>query len=360
RALPACFDRRTGRFLYQREYGWHSAGVIGGTYALLAGNYLYTGANVIPAYNRRNGRIGFAWFPGRQLIVTMDVSYMATEKELLALDRTTYYEASRKRQALNNRRMALNGKWTTLRRERDSLRRRIKELQSAINAIDRQLKELSEKQSEKIAALKSSRDKLSKELNVATEQERNATKQLADVEKELKALREEQKKLEEYISKSTIIWKQPIECSDSMVLAGEVLFVGGRDKVIAVDAATGKELWRHKVDGRARGLAVANGRLFVSTNKGVIHCFAHGDTSKPKRVVDTIEPYPYPMDELMRICEEVAEQIVRETGVRRGYCLVLGCGTGRLAFALARRTDLIIYGIEPDKDKVKRARKALD
>ncbi|MCX7826636.1 MAG: GNAT family N-acetyltransferase, partial [Verrucomicrobiae bacterium] len=55
-----------------------------------------------------------------------------------------------------------------------------------------------------------------------------------------------------------------------------------------------------------------------------------------------------------------AEAIVRASGVRRGFCLVLGSETGRLALELARRTQLRIIGIEPDGAKVAAARKALD
>jgi outer membrane protein assembly factor BamB len=43
--------------------------------------------------------------------------------------------------------------------------------------------------------------------------------------------------------------------------------------VFAFDAATGKELWAASVTGKVHGLAVANGRLFVSTDLGTIHCF---------------------------------------------------------------------------------------
>jgi outer membrane protein assembly factor BamB len=39
---------------------------------------------------------------------------------------------------------------------------------------------------------------------------------------------------------------------------------------------------------------------------------------------------------------------------------MLGCGTGRLALELAKRTDLHICGVEPDRQKVEAARKMLD
>ena len=59
-----------------------------------------------------------------------------------------------------------------------------------------------------------------------------------------------------------------------MVLAGETIFLGGDSVVCAISARDGKALWKAPVDGKARGLAVAGGRLFVSTDKGKIHCFA--------------------------------------------------------------------------------------
>jgi outer membrane protein assembly factor BamB len=59
----------------------------------------------------------------------------------------------------------------------------------------------------------------------------------------------------------------------TLLLAGGTLFAGGKAKVAAHDAATGRELWTHSVRGRAYGLAVANGALLVSTDLGSIVCF---------------------------------------------------------------------------------------
>ena len=73
-----------------------------------------------------------------------------------------------------------------------------------------------------------------------------------------------------------------------------------------------------------------------------------------------VNPSPFPADELTPVFAAAAEHIVRTTGITRGYCLVLGCGTGRLAFELAKRTELQICGIEPDLQKAQAARRALD
>ena len=57
-----------------------------------------------------------------------------------------------------------------------------------------------------------------------------------------------------------------------MILAGETLFAGGEGVVVAHELATGRELWRASVEGRAYGLAVSQGRLLVSTDLGKIVC----------------------------------------------------------------------------------------
>jgi len=69
-------------------------------------------------------------------------------------------------------------------------------------------------------------------------------------------------------------WKIDSPPVHELMLAGDVLVVGGDDRVTALDAKTGKELWSAPVEGKAHGLAAANGRLYVSTDLGAIHCFA--------------------------------------------------------------------------------------
>jgi len=153
-------------------------------------------------------------------------------------------------------------------------------------------------------------------------------------------------------------WRYERRGLHAMIVAGKLLFAGGENEVVAIDKASGQELWKGKVSGRAKGLAAASGRLLVSTDKGNIYCFGKG---RPvPATVAKVASNPYPRDELTALYKKAATTIVRETGIKKGYCLVLGCSTGRLAYELAKRTDLMIYGIEPDAKKVEQARKALD
>ncbi len=61
-----------------------------------------------------------------------------------------------------------------------------------------------------------------------------------------------------------------------LILAGQTLFAGGRDEVAAFNISTGKKQWSSPVFGRAHGLTVAGGSLYVSTDTGEIVCFRPG------------------------------------------------------------------------------------
>ena len=124
----------------------------------------------------------------------------------------------------------------------------------------------------------------------------------------------------------------------SMALAGATLLIGGRDSITAVDSATGKRIWRARVDGQARGIAVANGRLVVATSKGRIVCFGRGGAAERPAVVRAETPAQEPGPPA--VPQGAVRDIVRKTGVTRGYALVLGGADCRLATALALRTEL--------------------
>ena len=68
-------------------------------------------------------------------------------------------------------------------------------------------------------------------------------------------------------------WKIRCEHPIGFAMGGNTLYVGGDGIVMAYDASTGEKQWSGRVTGRAYGLAISNGRLLVSTDRGHIHCF---------------------------------------------------------------------------------------
>lgn len=69
---------------------------------------------------------------------------------------------------------------------------------------------------------------------------------------------------------------------------------------------------------------------------------------------------PYPTDSLTSLYEQAAEYIINTSGITKGVCIDYSCGRGRLAYELAKRSDLKIIGFEEDANKVAEARNYLD
>jgi len=147
----------------------------------------------------------------------------------------------------------------------------------------------------------------------------------------------------------------------SLILAGTTIVSSGKGPggygVSVVDIASKKPTFSAEVDGDPLGLAVAGGRLYVSTTSGRIYCF--GPSAGDKAIVVEPTPAAAPYGD-NRAADAAAEEIVRKTGVTEGYCADLACGDGALAYALAKRTKLQIYAMESDPKKVALAREKLD
>jgi len=73
--------------------------------------------------------------------------------------------------------------------------------------------------------------------------------------------------------KACFVWSVSAEYPEALILAGDYLIAGGGNSVAAFRAADGTQVWSAQVDGLAKGLAAARGRLFVSTTSRRIYCF---------------------------------------------------------------------------------------
>ena len=159
---------------------------------------------------------------------------------------------------------------------------------------------------------------------------------------------------------SIYAWRYAAAGLTSVIRAGNVVVAGGDGKVIGLDVASGKRLWTFDVNGRAVGLAAANGRVVVSSDSGEVYCFGSGADSTPAKTIGISSvKRPYASDSAAAMYAAAAEAIVKRSNVTRGYCLVLDCGEGQLACDLARQTDLQIVGLESDPDKLAIARTKL-
>ena len=83
----------------------------------------------------------------------------------------------------------------------------------------------------------------------------------------------------------TVIWSKPASYPYSLILAGTTLYAGGDNQIAAFDASTGNTLWTAAVKGRAAGLAVANGTLYVSTDQGFVTAFTQNQPAGQDSVI---------------------------------------------------------------------------
>ena len=329
RDLPAAFSRRTGDMRFHSKSSWRESGIVGGTYALLVDDQIITGANQNIAFDTDKGRLGFAWFPGRRMVVLGEMSLMATDEAIVAVNRAKYAEGSRTLRAMRGRhdgrlKTDPNYLWHVTRAELGF----------------EEGKPADQQDKKKIETL---------------------TEQVARYRAVLDEMEAEEVEYAKAVEQETTRWTVPRQTCDSLIATDNLLFAGGKDTVVAIESETGNLVWQADIGGTALGLAVAAGHLLVSTDRGDIHCFGREGSIAKDAAIDSRPSEPTPADdEVASRFAAVAESILRESGVHNGYCLVLGNETGRLALELAQQSDLKIVGIEPDAEKVASARRMLD
>lgn len=142
----------------------------------------------------------------------------------------------------------------------------------------------------------------------------------------------------------------------------------GKDgAVFALDARDGKNLWEVRIPERTHQMAVAGGRLFVSTRQGTIYCFGSPGEEGGGVVDESVEPDPFTQvqDKDIQACRHAAQRILAandpgEQGLgleKEGFALVLDCDSGALAFSLAKSSNLYICAVFDDPDKAQTARR---
>jgi outer membrane protein assembly factor BamB len=298
---------RTNPAIFSREQGTAEGQLpsAGGAYALLMEDVLVTGPGRGPKVLEGGDvktKDSIATFSGLRIVVRGPLAYMQSERQLAAFDRGRYLELSRQRTQLDRTR----------------------------------------------AALKKSLDKMQRDQPEAGQ----ARQQIADLTTQISRLDTQMK--------ACYLWT--VECTHpyAMIMAGGTLFLGGDHIVAAVDSAKGDVVWTGRVQGRAYGLCVANGALYVSTDAGTVHCFRHGVSGEPGTIAEAVSTGGYLQDDLTKRYEAAADCILQQIPAAKGYCLVLDCAEGRLACELARRSKWKVVGVDADAGAVDEARKLID
>ena len=323
RGMPAAFDKRTGKF----KKFLHAGGKVGGAWIQMAENELLAGndnqgADTKISFDAESGASRgdqYANFPSIDMLIADNVAYLATQKGLYAIDRTANTKASLEVPKLDKEETALV-------KSIGEIRERHKAAAKAGNNID---------------------------LAKANLELTQATGRLTSITKEKEALNLARVKW--FVSREQL---GPLAVAGelgSMALAGKTLFAGGNGYVVSLSADSGELLTIYGVEGMAMSLAVADERLYISTNKGEIHCLSSHTVSEPL-LIRKEEANPSTLTQAER---DIAMEIRRRSGMTKGWCLIAGARDGRLAKALAKETEMNIVVIEHDPARLNAIRRSL-
>jgi len=320
RVSPCGYNRESGKLILSRPYFGKGTG---GSWALLVDGQVVSGSEQIMAYNQKT-RGAFAWFPGRKLVVTPDASYMASDTEMWAIKRKEYPKASLAYRSAKAQRDVFRrthrGAVATLKRKQNTLTASLKRNQAKLNELKKQLETLEQAEQpnqDQISAI-------SAQIEKTTASQTAQNNELEGAEKELAAQNKQADEVNANVATkhegmlSARNWHIQCATPHSMIYAGGVIVAGGEGQVVAVNAADGSRLWSQQVDGKAKGLAVANGRLYVSTTTGAIYCFGAEGTPAVGEIAQPSEPSPFPRDALTPCSRPRPSRSSGTPGSRRG------------------------------------------
>ena len=145
------------------------------------------------------------------------------------------------------------------------------------------------------------------------------------------------------------------------IKSGPRLYGGADGVVAAVDVpdqgGSPKVSWKADIEGTPSRMLAADGKLFVVTSEGSIYAFGP-NKAEPK--VHTVADKELSLVSDPRVPEAGAGNILKATGAKEGYCLVLGAECGPLAAELAKQSKLHVIAVDPDAANVRKLRGKLD
>lgn len=144
------------------------------------------------------------------------------------------------------------------------------------------------------------------------------------------------------------------------VRAGNRLYGNWADVLFAIDLPDQEHgprvSWSKTIQGAAKTMAVADGKLFVGTGAGRIYCF--DGAQKHPRTYSAAKTRPA---EYSSAAAERVRDLLAVTGAAAagGFCLVWGVGNGELIDGILEQSELRVVAIDPDSNKVDGLRRRL-
>lgn len=142
-------------------------------------------------------------------------------------------------------------------------------------------------------------------------------------------------------------WKSSKQC---MLKADGKIYVCRNGKVIDEESKVTATF-----EGEAWDILLANESLFISTLEGKIYCFAaRPAVTKEYTLTKT------PIVESSKYWQAMVKTILTRGAYTKGYCLVIGLGTGELVESLIKQSEMHIVIVDADAAKLNKWRTKMD
>ena len=117
----------------------------------------------------------------------------------------------------------------------------------------------------------------------------------------------------------------------------------------------GEVVWEHKIEGEIWSVIAGDNKLYVVNKQGKIYCFGTG-------VAGPIRHFAYKTEAFRpgQQAVDLANSIMRETGITGGYGMIYGGDNSELIKALADNSSMHLVVVEPDRQKTDMLRQQFD
>ncbi|MEZ6045628.1 MAG: PQQ-binding-like beta-propeller repeat protein [Planctomycetaceae bacterium] len=210
RHRPLVFERSTGKRMYQAD------GDSMGSYAVLNNDQLIYGPGITGtvSIHSEDQQTQLASFDGNHILMTGELTLVHQDKKLVAIEHQRYVDTFSKRSTLLQRKKQLG-----------------KELRDV-------------KEDEAKAKMQTQIDQLSQGIDKLSE-----------------------------LLKTCVAWETECDHPFTLIQSGDLIFAGGLNEVGVYDLKKGRLRMILPTEGAVYGLAIANGRLLVSTDRGHVQAF---------------------------------------------------------------------------------------
>jgi outer membrane protein assembly factor BamB len=155
-------------------------------------------------------------------------------------------------------------------------------------------------------------------------------------------------------SKLNTIWESEVSANNDLIKAGDCLFAADSTGITAIKIVNNKPevQWTHATEKSIERLVASNGKLIAVTKDGEIMVF--GDTP-----VSNI-PLTNQTPSVVRGYSFSANRIIRKTGIKSGYGVVVGTENIRLLKKLVSKTSLSLIAFDSNPDRIANLREYFD